>query len=1074
MGKSNRKTEGILLLLASIILLLGFVLTFGAKLPAMRDVGVVDINTASSDDIASALRIDRSLANIIVNYRKTHGPFAATADICSVRLLSPDQAASLIEISHGTDITAITPGQLVARLRVGNAVAERLVAVFADWNRGKKISASKIHRIPVVDGDVLTRFDSHIRVRNPGVVVRVFWIYVTLFLSVFVFFHAVLRRKAPNADPIILPCVMMLAGLGAIALFSIKDPIRDSFAFQYQVQGIILSIGFALIPLTARFRSAPLHRYTYAYAFAAVGLMLLLVIFGEGPGNAKLRLFGFQPIELIKLIMIFFAASYLADRWGTLMDQTGPKRPMGLPRLSDIGPLAVMYFTSLSLFLLVKDMGPMPLLFGAFIVMLYAATGKKSIVWSGVILVFLTGFVAYRMGLRIFDVRVDMWLHPWRNTHPNGMQLGQGLWGMATGGIWGSGAGLGFPATMPGVANDLIFAAIAEEFGLIGSIGALVLWSILLARGFRIALRARSDFARFLAIGVTSLLGVQTVLIVFGVLGLLPLTGITLPFVSFGKSSLVVSYFIMGLLLAISSDAKSDSMLVRREMRNAVRGVATGLIVLLLGVAGIGRLVWIQGIKSDRYAGMMINTPDADGIVRAHVNPRLMQVEASIPRGSIYDRNGRVLATSKSSELEELGLTHAAADRPDKRLYPYGGSLVHIIGYVDPRCGGPIGLEGSENGVLRGFNDYSELLPVYRRRYTFQRQGIRGKDIRLTIDSELQAAVERALREKAGAVRDRRTGEPKHKGAAVVLDVKTGEILAAVSIPNFNPNELALGVWKQYNVDRTKEAVLFDRARQSAYTPGSVFKLVTASAALENGVDFVYNCRHLEHNVVWRRDEKRYSRARITDFEDMHAHGATGLAKAIRVSCNIFFAHLGLELGPDRLYDMAHKYHLRRIAPPNKLAEDLPDNAYGQGSIQVSPLEMARIVAAIANDGVMMKPHLIKEVDLNGKVLKTVASEEMGHPISPESAKALRAAMADVVKNGTARGVFDGTGVSVAGKTGSAQNDQADGMPHSWFVGFAPVDNPKIAFAVIVENGGYGRSAAGSVCLEIVKSALHE
>jgi peptidoglycan glycosyltransferase len=344
--------------------------------------------------------------------------------------------------------------------------------------------------------------------------------------------------------------------------------------------------------------------------------------------------------------------------------------------------------------------------------------------------------------------------------------------------------------------------------------------------------------------------------------------------------------------------------------------------------------------------------------------------------------------------------------------------------------------------------------------------------VRLSIDAELQAVVEKALRKYAGSVRDRRTGERKHKGAAVVLDVYTGEILAAVSIPGFDPNGLTPGVWKAYNEDRRRESVLFNRAFDGAYPPGSVFKLVTASAALENGLDLTQTCRHQEGPVFWRAEGRTYARRRITDLEEMRPHGLVGLAKAIRVSCNVYFARLGIELGADRLYETAHKYRLSRISPPKRLAEDLPDNAYGQGTIQVSPLEMARVVAAIANGGVMMKPHLVKEVRRGDEVFETVEPVELGRPISPETSAALRRMMADVTARGTGRGVFAGLDVEVAGKTGSAENNQADGMPHSWFVGFAQVQDPRIAFAVVVENGGYGRAVAGPVCREIVKAAL--
>jgi peptidoglycan glycosyltransferase len=343
----------------------------------------------------------------------------------------------------------------------------------------------------------------------------------------------------------------------------------------------------------------------------------------------------------------------------------------------------------------------------------------------------------------------------------------------------------------------------------------------------------------------------------------------------------------------------------------------------------------------------------------------------------------------------------------------------------------------------------------------------------MTIDAELQKAVVRALKKYTEGIRDRRTGRPKTKAAAVVLDVYTGEVLAAASIPDFDPNELTPGVWKSYNEGEGSGFVLINRALNGLYPPGSTFKLVTAASALENGVGLTYTCRHREQNIRWRADGQTWSRRWITDLEEMGAHGSTDLPKAVRVSCNIYFAHLGLELGQDRLYETAaQKFKLANIPPPKRLAQDLPDNAYGQGRILVTPVEMARVVATIANGGVMMKPQFVRDIRIGEEVVQEFEPVEMGRPISPATSAALRRMMADVVTRGTGKGLFAGLNVSVAGKTGSAENDHADRMPHSWFVGFAPVEDPRIAFAVVVENGGYGRAAAGPVCREIVQAAL--
>ncbi len=949
------------------------------------------------------------------------------------------------------NINAASPRELASALDIDSGPAKRI----RDYREqhGPYANTASLHDVP---GPRIRIADSHARVRDPGSATLSYWIHAGLLLLAFLILHLLVRKRATDANPYLLPSVMVLCGLSAIVLFSMKDPLRDTDVYARQVEGILLGALAFMVPLTAKFRAFRPWRYTYIYALSAMFLVLMLLLFGQGPAGTRIGFLGFQPMEVIKIALVFFVASYLCDRWHILLDRTGPKRRFEMPLFRDIGPLIVMYLLSLLTFVLVRDLGPMLILFGMFVVMLYIATGKPSFVAVGLALIGVTGWIAHVLKLGVFDVRVDMWLHPWDNLHQNGMQLAQGFWGLATGGIWGSGLGLGSAQYMPRGGSDLILASLGEEIGLVGLMIVLVLYSLIIVRGLRIALHARTDFDRFLGAGLTALFGIQTLIIAFGVLGLIPLTGVTLPFASYGKSSLIASFLVLGMLVNISAGGKHAAD-VRIETKRAFRGLGLGFLVLLLGVAGIGRLVWIQGIAADRIAGRTITIPDADRIVRAHINPRLRSIEASIPRGSIFDRNGKPVASTRSGE----------------RQYPFGGDMVHIVGWLDSRCGGPVGMERRRNGDLRGFDDYSELLPMYRLRSTpFQPRRV-GKDLRLTIDADLQHTVEEALRKYAGAIRDHRTGRPKTKAAAIVLDVYTGEVLAAVSIPDFDPNELTPGRWKAYNANESGEHVLIDRALNGLYPPGSTFKLVTAASALENGVDLTYVCRHREQNVRWQAEGRNWSRRWITDLEEMGAHGSVDLPKAIRVSCNVYFAHLGLELGQDRLHETAaDKFKLTNIPPAKRLAEDLPDSAYGQGRILVTPLEMARVVAAIANGGIMMKPQFVRDIRLGDEVVQEFAPIEMGRPISSSSARALRKMMADVTAGGTGRGVFSGLKVSVAGKTGSAENDHADGMPHSWFVGFAPVEDPRIAFAVVVENGGYGRAAAGPVCREIVKAAL--
>ena len=296
----------------------------------------------------------------------------------------------------------------------------------------------------------------------------------------------------------------------------------------------------------------------------------------------------------------------------------------------------------------------------------------------------------------------------------------------------------------------------------------------------------------------------------------------------------------------------------------------------------------------------------------------------------------------------------------------------------------------------------------------------------------------------------------------MALDAGTGEVLAAVSLPSFDPQTLTPEQWQRLHSDADTDHTLLNRAVDGLYPPGSAFKIVTAAAGMESGrAGFVTDCHHTD-TVRWRHDGKYYSRS-VTDEEGFVPHGATDMAKALRVSCNVYFANLGVAMGADALNQTARNgFGLRHMPPLTQLWEDVANSAYGQGRVQVTPLEMARVAQAVADNGQLLPTHFIAG---QSPVAATQAMTEA-------QARQLQAMLAGVVTDGTARGVFDGLRVSVAGKTGSAQNGQGDGMTHSWFAGFAPAVNPTLAFACIVENGGAGRAAAAPVCREIVWKAL--
>ena len=996
-----------------------------------------------------------------INNRKTEFLLLLAVQIvliCGLTLVYLGKKQTTPLPAQTLNVNAMTAPQLAGALSISSATAQTL---FESRGRGWA-SVYALRHAKALKGVETAGVDDRFIVRTPSDVAHAFWMGVAAFGLVFWLVHAVLRKAAPSADPFLLPLVALLSGFGLMMVYSVKDPYRDTFAFTGQAWGVAAyGIAALVVPLTRPFGRLTLRRYQYAYAGAAAFLMALLASpLGHGPGGIHIQLFGLEPVEFIKILLVLFVASYLAERQGSLGDAKS-----ALPRLADFGPLAVAYGFVLLLFFIVKDLGPAVLLFGVFLGLLYLTTQRVLYPLVGAALLLLAAIGGYVLHFGFFATRVTMWLHPWDNADKNGAQLAQGLWGMAAGGLWGSGLGLGRPDFVPRAGSDSIFATWGEQTGLIGGLVLLTVYSLLLARGLHVARRAVTDFDRLLAAGLTLLLGLQAMIILGGVSGLTPLTGITLPFVSFGASSLVADFFAVGLLLHLSGKTLPSGVADRAtpEWSRAARVLAVaGAAYLLLGV-GIVRLFWVQGIQDRDIATRLLRTPDRDTKPGAplppHVNPRLLAYADSIPRGRVLDRNGQALARSPASG-DEPGQTTLLCPDGRARVYPGGAACAQLVSAVE-RPAGPFNALG-QNDRLRGFSSYGALLDPYRTRSLPFHHDPVGKDVALTIDQDLQQTAMEALHKYAGAIRDRRTGRPKEKGAAVLLDAATGEALALVSLPTFDPADLTPESWAA--MQTVPDGPVFDRALSGLYPPGSVFKIVTATAALNHGKgDTTVFCNHLDPNVRWRFGGKGYGR-RITDDEDFVPHGETDMAKALRVSCNVYFAHLAIDTGAPALDETArHRFALAHMPSLDALGRSLPDCGYGQGPVLVTPLEMGRVAQAVANGGQALPTTFLKSSSKS-----TSAAEAM----TPEQAAHMQRMLTAVVTDGTARGVFSGLRVSVAGKTGSAQNSQGDRMSHSWFVGFAPAEHPTVAFACIVENGGFGRSAAAPVCREMVRKAL--
>lgn len=886
-----------------------------------------------------------------------------TATRVELAKLLPEAASKIIAARPFQDVDALARQKLVAPERLRPLEDDLAVRTFADFTQSLWIAAGALAAFLIIG-------------------------------------HLVLRGMRPEADPYLLPTAGMLAVLGVLLLAAHKDPIRDGFSFMSQTWGVVAGGSVALILAQLKpLWNAPLHRYSYHYALGAAGLVALVAVAGRGPGGVKLTVGGvFQPVEVAKVLMVFFLAAYLADR-GPLLAEA--KR--AVPRKQDILPLLALYALPLSIFALLKDLGPALVLFGLFLALVWAAAGRVTYVLAGVLTVLLGGWLGYLANFGVFRGRVGMVLSPWDNMVKGGDQLAQGLWGMASGSAWGSGLGLGGTHFIPRGGSDLIFASVGEELGLPGILLVLLCLTTLVVRGVRIALRSKTDFDRLLAAGLASLLGIQAIIIVAGNLGLFPLTGITLPLVAYGKSSLITSFFVVGLLFALSARTKS-SIEPDAPYPKTLPRLAFTLALLLLPLPLL-RCLWIQGIKADEIALLRSKAVDADLVQRPHTNPRLLSLAKQVNRGRLLDRNGVILADTLNG----------------KRVYPQGEALAPLVGTLDPRKGGPLGLEETFQWKLRGFSGPDALLDLWRCKDLPGFALPEGQDVKTSIDSELQKAAVAALQGK--------------KGAVAFIEPDTGEVLAVASMPSGGTTG-------------------FDRATQGSYPPGSTFKVVTAAALLRENKEFTKSLGHSITGLSWKVDNKRYGRARINDDEEGGGTRSVNLTEAIAHSSNVYFALAGIAIGPEGFQSVLTEFGFSKVPSREKLAPGLAESGFGQGAILASPLEMAVASGTIAAGGRRFAPTY--EHRANAKPAAT--------PLTTEQAERIAEGMRAVVTRGTAQRVdFPRT---TWGKTGTAQVGGGK-KPHSWFIGYAK--DPNVAFAVIVENGGYGARAAAPIASRLLR-----
>jgi len=385
------------------------------------------------------------------------------------------------------------------------------------------------------------------------------WRHLVIWLICAGLGSVLLDRYLPGRDPLLFPITMFLSGWGLVMISRLAPNFADR-------QMVWLVISLAALLFVAVFPGPLRWLRNYRYILLVFGLLLLMatIVLGRNPSdpsgetNAPPLWLGFgniffQPSEALKIILVAFLASYLAENYPAMRAEgleSGPRVLPFSPRV--LGPILLMWGISVIILVWQQDLGTAILFFVVFLVLLYVASGYPLILISGGLLIIIAGLVAYQQ-FDVVQLRIDIWLNPWPEADGRAFQIVQSLFAFAAGGIFGQGVGQGSPTYIPVVHSDFVFAALAEEWGLVGIIMVVACIAIVVARGMRAAVRQqRRPFLALLTVGLSMLIATQSLLIMGGVLKLVPLTGVTLPFLSYGGSSLLASFVIIGLLLRLS------------------------------------------------------------------------------------------------------------------------------------------------------------------------------------------------------------------------------------------------------------------------------------------------------------------------------------------------------------------------------------------------------------------------------------------------------------------------------------------------------------------------------------------
>lgn len=827
------------------------------------------------------------------------------------------------------------------------------------------------HRLKLLDGNTYNRLkaDNVLTVRTPDDFLSTYLWYCLLFFVACWILHAYFSFTQKNTDQFLLPLLMLLAGFGVLINFALPNPLTDALNGKSMAigatGGIILAGMLSHLDVVKAynskwfdyrgfFQNKQYNQPGYFYLTAAAVLLAALYLFGTGPegSGVKVNLFFFQPSEIVKYLVVIFFAAFFTRNQDYFM-----KLPAAKERIRKAVPVIAGLALLLLLYLGLGDMGPALVVCTAFII--FYSVARKHYIELLVFLALVAALFVWGgnlpgVGERL-QARNQMFADKWNNETYGGDQVAHGIWSIATGGFSGQGIGKGNSTVMPANHTDMILASIGEELGFAGLLILFIILSLLLYRSVVIARRSAQPFSFYLAGGIALVTAVQLLLITAGCFGLMPLTGIAVPFLSYGMSGIIINLAAFGLVLAVSrmsGDQRQEAFSKKTYDRTIVVGILSYSLVLLVI---LGVLFYYQIISRGEYLVKTAIIVNRNGERIASINPRINILLQKLEAGNIYDRNGLLLATGNKKNVVAVkdSLLNAGVDAvrlqsqlslQQKRYYPFGEHLFFWTGDYNSRLlwgNNAMGYfaENRHLSLLRGFDNsprrdegsryyvshvYRPDLFLPKRMDSFQVQlynyralvpllkaGINSKEvaafnaieknITLTVDARLQTAIQNAVSEH--------TAQRRWRTSVVVIDAKTGQVLCSAlnPLPDYETlralSEVSPVSEQVRIINRMALAAdsnnLFterDLGLTSATAPGSTVKVASGLAALNKlgpgAADIKY---YINRNEILRGDA-----------EAEPADQWVNMQQAIVQSSNVYFIKLlnenRLDTALSRLY----------------------------------------------------------------------------------------------------------------------------------------------------------------------------